>query len=581
MTSRPRTQLTGERSVRPFRGALSVAVLAALLLAAAAFTDVVAGAEPAFASAVLLVVLAVVPVAVAVGYGVFGRPMVSAGVLVGLAALVPGRILVDLQFAVDSSESARPALYLPESLASPSPAIGWWLLIGGQVALGAAGVLSAVEVSRQSEFVEPGVGSTRWLPSVLTAAVLAAVGLLMTPFDSDDAYLLGQSAFEGPAFVLAGLLLVAGALPLVAGLAASSGSTQLARGCVLGLGLGTVALVLPDLVAAWSVSWIHPTAGPVLATVAAVGLVVRGATMTGGARQPAGADRNGDVDSPEVSLPGGRRLHVVTGVLAVLTGAASVAGALTDQVVSSGGGGAPDSAARYWLLAAGLLVGVLGLTMFVPSVAAAVRPVLSVSWAGVALAGTAVLDVAVAANELGATYAAGQGVLWTVLAMVGAAVMACCSAIAGMVEREDAENSEDAEGLSGGRASRIAPTVITPLVATVVLAVAAFGTPVISAPEFVPAGLWSEFGTPSWGLLAAALTVLGAAALVPSSRAARAVALLVGVACLLVLRAAELPLAGSAIDGAVAGSGLWLAIAGALAALLTAGLVLTGRREAT
>ncbi|SFB32300.1 hypothetical protein SAMN05216266_108140 [Amycolatopsis marina] len=580
MTSRSSTLLTGERSVRPFRAALGVAVLAAVLLAAAGFVQVVTGAEPAFGSAPLLVVLAVVPVAVAVGFGALGRPVVAAGVLAGLAALVPGRILLDAQLAIDPAEAARPELYLPESLGSPAPALGLWLLIGGQLGIGVAGVLAARTAGRRAESVqlaEPGTGRTSWMPSVLAMTVLAVVGLLMAPFASDNAYLLGRGAFEGPLLALAGLLLIAGALPVVAGLAGSSGSPELARGCVAGLALGAAALALPNLVAAVTVPWIHVTTGPVLVLVASAGLMLRGLTIPldepAGPREP---DATEGSAGTEAALPGGRRLHWATGALAVLTGAASVAGALTAQLVARGGAPAPDSAASPWLLVAGLLVAVPGVAMFVPGLAAVVRPALSVTWAGVLLSGAAVLDVAVAATDLGATYTTGQGVVWTVTAMIGATVTACCSAVAGMVERED---SEEAGGLSGGQVPQLAPTVITPLVATVILAVAAFGTPAITAPDYVSAGLWSEFGTPSWGLLAAVLTVLGAAALVPRSRPARAAAVLVGVACLLILRAAQLPLTASDIEGATAGTGMWLGVAGALAALLTAGLAVLGGRE--
>ncbi|WP_116041319.1 hypothetical protein [Amycolatopsis palatopharyngis] len=578
MTPRSSTLLTDDRSVSPFSGALGVAVLASLLLAAAGFVQVVTGAEPAFASTSLLIVLGLAPVAVAVGFAALGRPAVACGVLAGLAALVPGRILLDLQLVADPAEAARPELYLPASLGSPSPALGLWLLIGGQLALGVAGVLAAHAAGRGAE---PEAGHTSWLPVVLAVTVLAALGLLMTPFDSDNAYLLGRGAFEGPMLTLAGLLLVAGALPLVAALAASSGSAELARGCVLGLGLGSAVLALPNLVAALAVPWLHVSTGPVLVLLASAALLLRGLTLPTD-RGPSGQREHDDAQvgvdgtaAAEAALPGGRRLQWATGALALLTGAAAMAGALTAQLVSAGAATAPDSAAGPWLLAAGLLVVVPGAAMFVPGLAAVVRPVLSVVWAGVLLAGAAVLDVAVAATGLGATYTAGQGVVWTVTAMIGATVTACCSLVAGMVERED---SEEAEGLSGGQVPHIAPTVITPLVATVVLAVATFGTPVIAAPDFVPAGLWSEFGTPSWGLLAATLTVLGASALVPRSRPARAAALLVGVACLLILRAAELPLTASDIDGARAGTGLWLAIAAALAALLTAALALAGGR---
>jgi hypothetical protein len=210
--------------------------------------------------------------------------------------------------------------------------------------------------------------------------------------------------------------------------------------------------------------------------------------------------------------------------------------------------------------------------MFVPTLAATLRPVLSLACAGVPLAATAVLTTAITATEVGAGFTPGPGVLWTAVAAVGAVATACCSVLAGMVERDDSEDSdlEDSEDPAG--AARPEPNLITPLLTAGILAIGGFATPSIVAPDYVEPALWPNFGTPSWGLLLALCTVLGACVLAPRCRPARAAALLAGATCLAGLRVAELPLAGSEINGAHAGVGWWLAV-GCVVALSIAALV--------
>jgi hypothetical protein len=121
--------------------------------------------------------------------------------------------------------------------------------------------------------------------------------------------------------------------------------------------------------------------------------------------------------------------------------------------------------------------------------------------------------------------------------------------------------------------------VLTPLVAGVVLAVAAFGTPTFSAPEYVAPGLWSDFGTSSWGLLGAVLTVIGAAALALRSRPGQAAALLSGAVVVLAVRAAELPVLGGQIEGSQVGIGFWLILGSMVAFVLTAVIAAMGARK--
>ncbi|WP_115944979.1 hypothetical protein [Amycolatopsis thermalba] len=664
-----------------------VGAVSAVLLAAGAVVPVVNGVARGFNSVPLLVVLAVAPMVVVAVLALKGRHQTAAGVLAAVAALAPGRLVLDLILLTDPVRAARPELFRLHSLADPGTAPGLWLLLAGHATAIAAGVMAtraaapkvdtpwtpstsaAARAAAEASAVKqlratppPGGASSESVPSGtpqegatadrgdvgshpgasadgaehpsaadkdgtastaasvspartsrptssgavgdagtlgansasgdgptstdpaaawpeaaevsragllfgMFAAVVSAVGVMMAPFTSNDAFLPAGSAFESPGLVLAGSLLLAFALPVATVLLAGSGSA-VARGGLLGLGVSAAVLGLPNLVSGLSLPGVRLAAGPILVLVGAAGLVAAAFLPT--ATTPDAAQ---DDEAGEITLPGIRRLRIVTGALAVLTSAAAIAGALTPQVVITETLDGPQSPSRSALLVAGLLVGVLGLVMFTAGPAAHARPALSVAWVTVPLAGTAVLTMAVTATEPGAGLTPGPGVLWTALAVVGSAITACCSVVAGMVERD--ETTDPATAFGEGPAVPGAD-LLTPLVAAGILAIGAFGTPSILAPDYVEPALWSSFGTPSWGLLVALLTVLGACVLAPRCRPARAAALLAGAACVAGLRAAELPLAGDEITGAHAGLGWWLALGCALALVIAAVLAARG-----
>ncbi|MGW4592536.1 hypothetical protein ACWEKJ_34905 [Amycolatopsis thermoflava] len=692
----------------PSVAAYVVGAVSAVLLAVGAAVPVVNGVARGFHSVPLLVVLAVAPMAVVAVLALKGRHQTAAGVLAAVAALAPGRLVLDLILLADPVRAARPELFRLHSLADPGTAPGLWLLLAGHVAAIAAGVMAtraaapkadtpwtprasaAAEaaaaraaggpgpnspstdpvadpgsIARTADGDAPGgaaavnggaaggegeprsidepaggsadekaagepdavsagdandragaipavkpnteytarIGSSGRAPAAdsgraatratpadqpaasegawpeaadvsraglifgMFAAVVAGVGVMMAPFTSTDAFLPAGSAFESPGLVLAGSLLLAFALPVATVLLAGSG-TAVARGGLLGLGVTAAVVGLPNLVSGLSLPGVRLAAGPILVLVGAAGMIAAAFLPT--ATTPNAAQ---DDEAGEITLPGIRRLRIVTGVLAVLTSAAAIAGALTPQVVITETLNGPQSPSRSALLVAGLLVGLLGLVMFTAGPAAYARPALSVAWVTIPLAGTAVLTMAVTATELGAGLTPGPGVLWTALAIVGSAITACCSVVAGMVERD--ETTDPATAFGDGPALPGAD-LLTPLVAAGILAIGAFGTPSILAPDYVEPALWSSFGTPSWGLLVALLTVLGACVLAPRCRPARAAALLAGAACVAGLRAAELPLVGDEIAGAHAGLGWWLALGCALALVIAAVLAARG-----
>jgi hypothetical protein len=580
--------------------ALGVAGAASGLQTAGAWLPVVEGAEPGYSSRPLLTALAVLPIAVAAVLFWRGRGTAAAGVLVGTAVLGAARVLLELQLAADPSVAARPELYLPHDLGAHAPAVGLWLLLAGDLTALLAGAIALRAVARPGQADLPLVGAgaaetdaESWRRRALLASVLAAVvagcGIVMAPFGSDDVYLLARNAFEGPGVAMAGLLLLSAALPGSAALLiTSSRPPDFARGGLVGLAVAVVVMTVPDIVTAVSMPRTFLGAGPIVALVGAAALLAVVALPVGSTgsadrlmgRRDAPPDSPGQLEPREAgvaAVPGRHRLQVGTGALAVLTALLAVAGSVTTQVSTVGPGPGLESPARWLLLSAGLLVGALGAVLFVPAFAPRVRPVLSVAWAGVLIAGTAVLDTAITATSLPGTLSAEPGVLWVWFAMCAAVLTACCSIITGLVEREDAEPPPDR---ATGPVTRVGLTMITPVALGMVLAIGAFVAPVVVAPGYVEPRLWSGFGTPSWGLLVGLLTVLGGMMIAPRSRPARAAGLLVGVACLLVLRAATLPLSSGHIEAAGAGAGLWLALAGAAAALVAAAIGASGSTPA-
>lgn len=558
--------------------ALSLEVLAAAALVLGAVLPVVDGAVPGFGSRPLLFVLAVLPLVVAVVFALRRRHSALAGLLMGLAALAPGRLLLDLQLLVDSSSAVRPELYLPKALAYPGVGAGLWFLLAGHVLTAAAG-LAAVRFARaQAESAggeEP--RRRRWLPLASVAAVVASVGLLMSPMGSDDLYLVARGAFEGSLVVLGGCLLLVCALLLGVVLALGSPVDGIARGALFGLGAGVLAVVLPELGSGWFVPVLQVTPGPVAAVVGVAALVYVGFVHSGEAEAEAteATEASEAAESAEAKVPGLFWWQLTTGVLGVLTAAAAFAGGLLTQVTAAGGLPVPESPARPLLLVAGGFLGLLGLLTILPPTSRLVRPVLSSAWAGVLLTGAAVLGTALVATRLAAVYSAGPGVIFTCVAMFGAALTAGCSVITGVVERD---TDDVAEAVPDAGADDASASLLTPLAAAAVLAVGAFGLPTFTAPSYVAPGLWSNFETTSWGIVAAVVTVLGAAALALWSRPRPAAGLLAGAAVVVALRAAEWPAVGGSVDGSSAGIGFWLSLACVLALLLSAVLAVAGGR---
>lgn len=557
--------LTDQPPSPRLQAATALLAVGSLALAAGAIAPVSPDAGPGYLSWPLLVILAVVPAGIAVAAARSGRYGLAAGLVTGLAALAPGRLILDLQFLVNGSKTIRPELYLPDRLLDRSGVgIGFWLLIAGHLLTLAAGIVAARVVRERNE-IAGGDDKRRWRLIIPLLAVVAAVGLLMTPVLSDDPFLLARSAFEGPGLALAGYLLLAGALPVAAVLGVFAGSDGVARGTLGGIVAAVLAVAVPTLVAGFAVPGLEVSTGAYLAVVPMVLVLVLTPLATPQQTQTERTDLAG-----EARVPGLTIWRALTGLLALLTGVAAAIGAYAPQL-----GNSTDSPARLQLLVAAVLVVLPTPFLLFRRTAPIARGILAVLWAGVVLAGTAVLSTAITASEatglggLGGaiSYHLGAGAVFTAIALGLAGLTGLAAVITGVVERDDT-------GTEGARSAALIPAGIT-----AVLAIAAFGTPVFTAQDYATPGLWSDFDTPSWGLLAALLVVLGTLGLSVRSRPGAAAAGLAGAAVLLALRVAEIPLVSILFYAAKPGAGFWLGLAATAAAVTTAVIAAAGAKK--
>ncbi|WP_027932557.1 hypothetical protein [Amycolatopsis thermoflava] len=150
----------------PSVAAYVVGAVSAVLLAVGAAVPVVNGVARGFHSVPLLVVLAVAPMAVVAVLALKGRHQTAAGVLAAVAALAPGRLVLDLILLTDPVRAARPELFRLHSLADPGTAPGLWLLLAGHLAAIAAGVMATRAAAPKAD--------TPWTPRASAAAEAAA-----------------------------------------------------------------------------------------------------------------------------------------------------------------------------------------------------------------------------------------------------------------------------------------------------------------------------------------------------------------------------------------------------------------------
>ena len=532
-----------------------IAVIGGLLTAIGSLLPVSSPATPpGFSSGPLVVVLGLLPVAVAIGFAALGRPLAAGGALIAAAIFAPGRLVTDLQFIAGAKLAERPELLLTTLTSGALHAgLGLWLLLAGQLVTLIAGALmigQAAERSGESDRSE----SRAPLALAVAVGILGALGLLLAPFHSTTPWMIEPDLLNGPLWPLLGGLLLAAAVPVVATMAVTMTDAELTMGWLFGGAATLVAVALPPLVAGFAVTGLHETAGPYIALVAAVGMVVLTVATQRSARRTAVAD----LAEPE--LPGAARLHSAVAVLGVVTAVAALLGSVTSTFVLPAGFPTPPGFAERALLPVAVIVGVLSLVMFGRRWAPSVRPVLSVAFATVPLAGAEALDAAFGGSGLDGV-SLGPAPWFTGLALLTSTAAAICAALAGGVERDDVDlTSVTTES-----------TVLAPSVLGAVLALGAFGLPVVRANGYAEAGIVTNFQVTSWGLLVAVVTVIVACVIAPRARPVRAAALLIGAAAVLLVRVLEFPLTSGRIVNSSTGLGMWFAVASLVVLLVAAG----------
>ncbi|MDQ3404409.1 MAG: hypothetical protein M3548_13625, partial [Actinomycetota bacterium] len=303
---------------------------------------------------------------------------------------------------------------------------------------------------------------------------------------------------------------------------------------------------------------LHPAAGPYLALIAMVALTV---TVWRTLSDRPDTER-------QVLLESGR-LHRVSGVLGLLTGAAAVAGAVFPQLVATG----VDLSTNYsgkLLAPAGLLVLVLAVALLVPRAAGAIRPAFAVALLSVPFAAAAAFDAAFTATGVSGAVRVGPGVLFTGLALVLAFATAVAVAIAGGAERDDVDLTERQVNL----------TLAAPVTAAALFAVGAFSLPAVRAADLRSPGIWSDFRFASWGLLIALVGIIAVAAVALSARPPRAAAMLLGAAGVVGVRLLEYPLTEGRAAESFPGQGMWLALACVVTLVVSASVAAASRRSA-
>jgi hypothetical protein len=551
---------------------LRLALLLSVAGAALTFIGVQQGLvvnEPAaaFASTPLLLILAAVPAALAVGAVLFGRAPTAAGILVGAALLAPGLALIDAQFIHDALLAARPEIMVPTSLAPLTPTTGAYLLLVGHVVTAAAGILAAGRAGADPDSdyfaaLDATASTNRRGKAVgwaLAAGSVSVIGLLLPPFRSDDAFIVAQDLIGSPSLVMYGGMLIALTLLIGGVVAAIDPRTAVARGVAIGLFVALAWLVVPQLVAIAAVDWVHFERGAPLLALLPVGVL---ALLIAGDKS--------ETDT-QVSLENSP-LHLITGVLGVLAGAAALFGAFGTLVIT--GVDQPESYANRQLLPAGILIIVLGIALFTRW-AGAVRPVLVVALGAIPLVGLAALDTAFTATTLGnaipgLTVAVSETrvgpAVWFIIAALGlAAAAAVAAVVAGGAERDDVDLSKR---VFHGRYA-------IPTGGAVLFAIGAFASPMIKASDYTAPGIVTDFRLASWGLLIGLLVVVGAAGIAAVARPARAAALLFGAAIVVGVHVLELPMTGGRATDAQAGSGTWLSLACLVALVVAAVAALT------
>jgi len=562
--------------------AASGVALGSLLVAAGPRYPVALAADgvpvgPAFGMWPLTAVLAVVPAVVAVMLLLVKQRAPALALIASVGAVAAGRLLIDVELLRDPVRAARPELVAPLGFGELRPGPGAWMLLAGQAAwlIGGLAAARGVGALRGERSMDELATGPRTPPGAMLlgvcCAVLAGFGVLTAPYASADPWLVPRSVLDAPGLAAAGGFALATGIALAVVLACSAPDPRVAVGGLVGAALGVLGVVAPQLTVAWLAAALHITVGPVLATAGGAGLGAlaawvgyrgrRGAVP----RRPAELDRLAGPPAAVLAV----RCRLAGAGLAVLAGGCAVATGLTEPLRLAADLPHPQLATRWVVLVTGAVLVPLGLAAGTRLLGPAVRPALAVALVALPMAAGEPLGELL--SVIGLAGVAGGPGLWLTLVAVALAVAAALAAIlAGGFERDEVE---------------LGPTpyegpVAAAGAASAVLTVPAFWLPLVDGAGWGVTGvLQPPFGLGSWGLLAGFAVCAGALLIVPRCRPGRAVALLGGVAVVLVLRLLRLALVPGRLPADGPGEGAW-ATALCLLLVLVGGVIVLRTRPA-
>jgi hypothetical protein len=373
--------------------------------------------------------------------------------------------------------------------------------------------------------------------------------VLIVPFTSTDPWLVPRSVLDAPIWAAAGGFALAVGIALAVVLACSTPDPRVAVGGLVGVALAVLGVVVPTVAVSVSVPSLTVSVGPPMAVLGGLGL--GGLAMWVGYRGRCGAPPQRPTGLESLLAPPASvlalRCRLAGSMLAVLAGGCTVAAALTEPLRLAADLSHPHVTARWSLLISGAVVVPLAVGSGARRLGPTARPMLTMALTAVPMVAGGPLAELLPA--LGLEGVDGGPGLWLMLAAVALAVLAGLAlALAGGFERDDVE-LVDVPYEGPFAASAAAASALT---------VPAFWLPLVDGVGWGATGvLQPPFGLASWGLLAGFLVTAGALLISPRCRAARAVALLGGVATVLVVRLVWLVAGGDGLSVGGPGEGAW------------------------
>lgn len=487
-------------------GAVLVAIAPALGVVTSA-SGAAKGAQPAAAAVTGVLALVMPFLAVLLLRG--GRVLGSIGVLSGGAAAGVGAVVLDVQLFTGPIDANRFELFRPTSAAT---------LHAG------------------------------------TGAVVVVVGHALVVLA--DPVVLVSAVVESARPLLIGTALLGVAVLVVTALALVSTSVPAGAGAVAGVALGALGVFAPRLVAAGLLDRISVGVGSVLGTVATLVLLACAAVLArssrpGLSRAPAPADR-----TTEVRLPNAARMHLLTAVLGLLSGAAAVVAALLPILTTPAGVAQPQIYPARVLLLAGVVLAAVCAGMVTGTIAPLLRPVVAIVWVTPVLGADGVLQAVLVATSVPGI-GAGPGAWITVLAVLLAAGCGISAGLAGAVERDDVDTSGEHKTGRG-----VAVTAAVAMGA----ALLGLGFPLYTGSGATAAALTSRaWGSDSRGLAVVLVALLSALVVAVRARPAPGLALLVGVELVLIVHLVSWPLTAARLGDSTGGIGAGFTVVALLA----------------